>query len=201
MGPEFAFWFFQAKDFVNLGILAATVLAIIIGPIWSVKITRASDERREAAQRKSNIFTSLMKTRKFQLNPEHVMALNLVQVEFYHNAKVLAAHRHYMTLLYRPIHEANDPTLDRALEENDDALYDLLYEIGVDVGYQFDKRDLKKLAYGPKGWIDEETQLRNFRQLMVEVLLGKRGFPTIDYSKVQAAQAVMNGKFPPPPLA
>ena len=46
MGPEHAFWFFQAKDLLNTGILIATIAAIWLGPIKAVQITRQHDEER-----------------------------------------------------------------------------------------------------------------------------------------------------------
>ena len=45
------------------------------------------------------MFTALMKTRSFTLAPEHVMALNLVQVEFSENVQIQAAYRQYIGLL------------------------------------------------------------------------------------------------------
>jgi hypothetical protein len=71
----------------------------------------------------------------------------------------------------------------------------LLHEIGANLGYVYDKRDLKKLAYGPKGRQDDESPVRLFRQLAIELLTGNRSLPVSDFEKAVR----WNGKFPPPP--
>jgi hypothetical protein len=35
--------------------------------------------------------------------------------------------------------------------------------IGAELGYDYEKRDLRKLAYGPRGWENDEHQLRASR--------------------------------------
>ncbi len=197
MGPQHAFWFFQAKDLLNTGILVATIAAIWLGPIRAVQITRQHDEEREGRKRKLDVFTSLMKTRGFTLAPDHVMALNLVQVEFSDNKAVDAAYRKYIELLSRPFPKPGMDGAEHFFEQNEDALYDLLHAIGDDLGFKYDKRDLKKLAYGPVGWQNDESQIRAFRGLAVEVLAGRRALPVVDFGKLNGSA----GKFPPPPTA
>lgn len=195
MQPGDGFWDMQFKDVLTLLVLIATIAAIYWGPIRAVQITRDNDEKREALRRKHAIFHSLMKTRRFALDPEHVMALNLIQVEFYNHPKIDAAYRHYISLLYTKAPPPDDANAERFFEVREDALYDLLHEIGAELGYGYDKRDLKKLAYGPQGWQDDEQQLRGMRALLIDLLTGKRALPVIDYQKLVAAI----GKFPPPP--
>lgn len=190
-----SFWSLQFRDLLNVLILLATIAAIVWGPIKAVQITRANDDAREKLRRQFDIFHSLMKTRRFVLSPEHVMALNMVQVDFYKKPKIDAAYRIYMALLSREVPQPADPTALRFFEEQEDALYDLLYEIGAELGYHYDKRDLKKLAYGPRGWETEETQQRSLRGMMVELLAGRRAVPVADWEKVYANSS----KFPPPP--
>lgn len=195
MPPEVSFWDMQFKDGLTLLVLIATIAAIYWGPIRAVQITRDNDEKREALRRKHEVYHSLMKTRRFVLAAEHVMALNLVQVEFYQHAKVDAAYRRYIDNLSTKAPPPDDPNFERFHEIREDALYDLLYEIGSELGYAYDKRDLNKLAYGPQGWLDDEAQLRAQRALTIEILTGKRPFPVIEFEKL----AVATGKFPPPP--
>jgi Family of unknown function (DUF6680) len=194
---EPSFWSMQFKDVLTLLILVATVFAIVLGPIKAVQITRANDEAREAKRRKHEVFHALMKTRRITLAPEHVMALNLVQVEFYDHPKIDYAYKAYMALLSRKPPEPSDPNADQFFEEQEDALYDLLFEIGAQLGYNYDKRDLKKLAYGPRGWQTDETQLRALRSLMIDTLVGRRAVPVMDFDKTLRG----SGRFPPPPEA
>jgi len=195
MAPEHAFWFMQFKDVVTILVLVATIAAIAWGPIKAVQITRKNDDAREKRRRQFDVFHTLMKTRRFALSPEHVPALNLVQVDFYHHQRIDTTYRYYMGLLSRNPPPPNDPGANHFYEEQEDALYDLLHEIGIELGYEYDKRDLRKLAYGPRGWENDETQMRISRGLLIELLSGRRPMPVVDWDKLVAAQ----NKFPPPP--
>lgn len=64
-----------------------TLLAIIVGPLLAVWVTRISDERREIRKRKMDIFRTLMRTRKVPIHFDHVGALNLIEVEFHHDPR------------------------------------------------------------------------------------------------------------------
>jgi hypothetical protein len=183
----------QARDILTLLVLAATIFAIVWGPIKAVEITRANDDRREQKRRQFEVFHSLMKTRAFRLAPEHVMALNLVQVEFYGHLPIDTAYRKYMTLLGRTPPPANDPGAERFYQEQEDALYDLLHEIGRELGYAYDRRDLQRLAYGPRGWENDEMQQRVLRTVLIELLTGRRSLQVVDALKVATQM------FPPAP--
>jgi hypothetical protein len=195
MSPEHAFWFMQFKDVLNLLILGATIFVIVWGPIKAVEITRKNDEERERKRRQFELFHSLMKTRSIRLSPEHVMALNLVQVEFYGHQVIDGAYRAYMTLLARRAPSPNDPGIQKFLQEQEDALYDLLHAIGKDLGYAYDRRDLQRLAYGPDGWVQDDVQQRTVRNLIIDLLSGRRSLQVIDALKVENATQ----KFPPAP--
>lgn len=77
------FWCFQLKDLINSLVLIVTVFAIIYGPVVAVKISRSQENLREKIRRQYDIFHNLIKTRRMVLAPDHVTALNLVQIEFY----------------------------------------------------------------------------------------------------------------------
>jgi hypothetical protein len=104
--PE-GFWCMQFKDWLNLAILALTIVAIIVGPIAAVWITVRSEERRERIRRKYQTFYALMRTRRVTLSPEHVAALNSIQIEFHDDPTVITAHKRYIEnlsgQLYRPM--------------------------------------------------------------------------------------------------
>lgn len=182
----------ELKDALNFAILLATIFAIVWGPIKAVQISRQNDDEKEVRRRKFAVFHDLMKTRRLALASDHVMALNLIQVEFYQHQKINDAYRRYMALLSRPAPAANDAAADQFYEEQEDGLYDLLHEIGDELGYKYDKRDLRKLAYGPKGWQNDEAQLRAVRMLLIEVMSGRRPIPVTEF---KAPVSV----FPPPP--
>src|SRR3954469_11738097 len=91
-----AFWALHFKDLIEIGILCITAWAIWYGPQKAVLLTREGDARREAQRRKHEVFHQLMRTRGVTLHPDHVMALNLIQLEFYEFPAVQAAYRRYV---------------------------------------------------------------------------------------------------------
>ena len=66
------FWCMQFRDWLNVGILIGTIIAIIVGPVAAVKITLRHELRREMIRRKYATFHNLMKTRRVVLAAEHV---------------------------------------------------------------------------------------------------------------------------------
>ncbi|MGX4804848.1 DUF6680 family protein [Bradyrhizobium guangdongense] len=94
-----AFWTIKLADCINFGILIATIAAIIYGPIRAVEITRQKDIERDAEARKRLILSALMRTRKMTMHPDHVGALNQVQLEFFASPPVIAAFRGYVANL------------------------------------------------------------------------------------------------------
>lgn len=172
-----------------------TVIAIIVGPILAVAITRFQDRREKRQQRKLEIFRSLMQTRRTTLDRDHVGALNLVEVEFHGQEKIKTAYRRYMEFRHEPIPSSIDiDDQDRHFQRGENLLFDLLHEIGSELGYKFDKDDLKRFAYIPKGWNDDEALGRKNALLLSQLLEGKIALP------VTPQQPQENSPFPPAPI-
>lgn len=195
MDCQSGFWCFQLKDLINTLVLVATVVAIYLGPIRAVTITRDNDERREKRRREIEIFFNLMKTRQVTLDPVHVMALNLIEVEFYGNTNIINAYRAYIDNLQKYLAD-NQPqnVIDQFLRDREDAFFLLIHSIGEALGYSFDKRDLQKFSYSPQGWRNVELENQSFRRLVIELLLGRRPLPVAPFTASD-----VNNKFPPPP--
>ncbi|MCF8533072.1 MAG: hypothetical protein K9G48_08720 [Reyranella sp.] len=181
------------KDWIHIAILIATIVAIVYGPIKAVEISRRSDEAREKKRRQYNILHSLMRTRAFSLHADHVMALNLVQLEFYGQQKIDDAFRRYMEHLGQ-----RAPTDGTAFhnwsEDRTDRFYSMVQAIAEVLGFKYDKADLQRLSYSPQRWADDEGQERAFRALFIDVLEGRRPFPVTQFRISE-----INKKFPPPP--
>jgi hypothetical protein len=96
--PE-AFWSVRLPDILNAIILLVTIWAIIYGPAHAVEITRRQDAARDAVARKRRILSTLMRTRKVVMNPDHVGALNEIQLEFSEDHAVISAYRAYIANL------------------------------------------------------------------------------------------------------
>ena len=173
----------------------ATIAAIIIGPILAVIITRFQDHREKRQQRKLDIFRTLMQTRKTRLDREHVGALNLVELEFYGQEKIKSAYRQYMEFRHAPMPpQENDDDQERHGQKGENLLFDLLHEIGAELGYQFDKNDLKRFSYTPQGWGDDEFLMRKNALLLGQLLEGRIALP------VTPQQPKEQNPFPPAPI-
>jgi hypothetical protein len=172
---------------------AVTILAIIVGPILAVIVTRYIDNSRDKLQRKLDVFRSLMRTRKLALEPEHVGALNLVELEFFGDKLVIEKYRKYIDFRHSPIPPNNGEDQDRHFKIGENFLYDLLNEMGASLNYRFDKDDLKRFSYAPKGWEDEQWVIRKNARLLSELLEGRIALP------VTAMPPKQQNPFPPAP--
>jgi Family of unknown function (DUF6680) len=117
-----SFWSIRISDIINSLILIATVAAIVYGPIKAVAIAREKEDIKEAERRKRQIFASLMRTRKTFMNPDHVGALNLIQLEFFDHPAVIAAYKNYIANLSEAVpNPGND--LDNFLNRRQDIFF------------------------------------------------------------------------------
>jgi hypothetical protein len=80
----------------------ATIVAVLAGPILAVWVTRRIDESRLKQTRRMEVFRTLMRTRRMRLNPDHVGALNLVEIEFHGEVPVIEAWKSYWDHLRQP---------------------------------------------------------------------------------------------------
>lgn len=192
MEPDAAqFLSMNATQWLYTCILLATIAAIIYGPIKAVKITRKLDKENEDRSRKLAVFRSLMKTRQARLSAEHVGAINLIEIEFYGTNPIVDSYSAYIRHLNAPLPAKDEQ--DHFFEERNDLFVDLLQTIGNELNYDFDKRDLGRLAYAPVAWELDERRLRYNQGLLTDLLEGKRSLP------ISTAQGGRAGPFPPPP--
>lgn len=156
------------------------VLAVLIAPFLAVYAQREIDLYRERRGRKLAVYKTLMSTRGSKLAPDHVRALNLIDLEFAEDGKVRNLRREYFDHLgalrdVRP--EEQEKLIPTWSAKSDDLLADLLGEMGRTCGYSFDKVALKREIYVPKWQMDLDTEAQLLRQLLLEILTGKRAFP------------------------
>lgn len=177
-----AFDSFTYKEIVNL-------LAIVVGPIAAIKVTRVIDDRRSRRDRKMHIFRTLMGTRRLKLHTEHVSALNLIEIEFYKDKSVHDKLRNYMQ------HLTNEkPDTSRWLEISNELFTKLVQAIGAQLGYKIDQLDIFGGGYAPRGWEMTENEQQEFRRLLIQLLEGKRSI-----SITNMYHFGEGGTFPPPP--
>lgn len=169
----------------------ATVIAIILGPIVAVFITRSLDRKRAKTDRQYSVLSDLMRTRRARLDPAHVFALNLVELEFYGDAKVRKSFREYVRHL-NSVWPTDAKDLPRHTEEGDDLFAELLKELANSLGYNFDKRDLDRLGYLPTGLGNQHSNQLANSQYLREVFEGRRSIPI-------AGVMGNDGQLTPPP--
>jgi hypothetical protein len=124
-----------------------TLAAILIGPIAAVFITRHLDDRRFAAGRKMDIFRTLMRTRRIPSHVYHVGALNLVEVEFLKDEKVVRAWKDYLRNL--GAEPPASPRQEGFYKERESLLTTLLSQIAVSLGLQVPQMDIHMGNYIP----------------------------------------------------
>lgn len=180
--------------YVQTAILILTLVAIVVGPIAAVVVSRIGEERRRKVDARVQVFRALMKTRSVRMNVDHVWALNLIDIEFYGVPKVIERYRSYVRSLNMKA-PMDEESSSRFYEDQADLYADLLHSIGAELGYAFDKRDLDRSGYAPVGWINDEDLQRRNASLLNDVLQGKRALPIANLS------APLNSPFPPSPNA
>lgn len=152
------------------------ILAVLLGPIIAVRLTRYLDNKKEERERKLSVFKTLMATRAYVVSWDHVVALNRIDLEFDRTeAKekaVIDAWKAYLDLLG----EKNLPP-DQWAVRRVDLLVELLHTMAKVLDYDFDKTHIKNSSYSPvaHGTIEEEQRL--LRAGLIEVLAGTRAIP------------------------
>lgn len=165
-----------------------TIVATLLGPILAVQAQKYLEGRRALKEQKSRIFSTLMATRASRLSPDHVQALNMIDLAFNGGSRtrrrseteVLDAWRDYLDHLTSTIGDA-----ERWNDRQRELFIILLSSMANDLGLRYDRVLLRNGAYIPKGHTDIEEEQYQSRKLLLEVLSGRQplsmnvvGFPT-----------------------
>jgi len=172
-----------------------TIIAVLLGPILAVWITRIIDDRRAQQARKMDVFRTLMRTRRTPIHFDHVGALNLVEVEFVDHPKVVEAWKSYLKNLGEelPPLEQKD-RYDKALKDRDALLTKLIYEVSVVLKFKVQQLDILEGNYVPQGWHDDDSEQKLVRRHLIDVLSGRAPL-TIRPEMTQ----IPNSPYPPAP--
>jgi hypothetical protein len=162
----------ELKDWLLLGATAA-------GPILAVQAQKFVERFREQRGRKLRIFNTLMATRAAKMSVDHVKALNMIDLVFYGSWRgrtkkeqtILNAWKEYLDHLNSWKSEADGLLWSSTAEE---LFLNLLAAIAADAGFSFDRVQLKRGAYFPKGHGDYEQDNLLTRKAWLEIVEGKR---------------------------
>ena len=154
------------------------ILAVFAGPIAAVQITRLVDSKKEQRDRKLQIFKTLMATRAYAISPQHVEALNRIDLEFSNKCKkeknVVYAWKEYLDLLGN-----QEINRDQWGTKRIELLVDLLHSMAQVLNYEFDKTHIKNSVYAPVAHGDIENQQTAVRKGVIDILEGKKALPML----------------------
>ena len=181
-----------------------TILAIVIGPIAAVLVTRWVDHRREAHNRRLDIFRTLMRTRRNPVAPEHVGALNMIEFAFDKEPTVMQAWRrlfdHFGTAHPRRDDEVILPDMsqtdqserlgrfdERLGNERQRLLTRLLHTMATALNFPAEQLEIFEGGYTPQGWTDADAEQMLIRRFFVQMGLGMAKLPiaVFDYTQGQ----------------
>ncbi|MGC8536922.1 MAG: DUF6680 family protein [Rhizomicrobium sp.] len=166
----------------------SVVIATLLGPVLAVYVTRRIDEARQVRERRLTIFRSLMATRRATLAADKVMALNMVEIDFYGIKPVEDAHQEVMAHINLP-----RPLPADWGDRHRKLLTKLLSEMAKVLGYDLQQLDVLEGGYYPQGFADIELEQQELRREFIQVLSGNRPL------RVSPAAPAPPAPFPPPP--
>ena len=188
-----------------------SLLALVVGPIAAVLITRHLETRRDFHGRRMDLFRTLMRTRRVPMSEDHVGALNLIEIEFAYEPDVLAAwkllYQHFATEHIRRPDEQRMP--HAALEENrqrdtlfDKRLFDerqrllakVLHSMARTLNFNIEQLEIFEGGYTPQGWQDEFLEQRMARSFILDLYRGRAALPVAVLSGLGPADAAERPK-------
>ncbi len=171
------------------------VAAVLLAPVIAVQVSKYLERKRSANERKLNVFKTLMATRGRMLDPSHVEALNMIDLEFNGVNTVTDAWKAYLDCLTKmpqfPTGEGKDEEQKKSEknlydsqmsswnDKREDFLTDLLYEMGKTLNYKFDKTYIKRSIYSPQGHVDIDNEQQFLRKALIELLMGRLNLPVL----------------------
>lgn len=162
-----------------------TFLAILFSPTIAVQVTERLNEKKRMVKRKLDIYRSLMKTRNTPFDAEHVYAINMIEVEFYNEQEIVKKLVDYIKFR-RNIEPTELEAFQKHSADGQDLLIELIHEIGTNLGYKKDKKELQANAYVPERWQTDYAVSKLNALAINDLLNGKTKLPIIVSSDLPA---------------
>ncbi len=171
-----------------------SIVAIVVGPVVAVLITIWLTRQTQKKDRQLEVFRKLMMTRRIPLSPEHVGALNLVEIEFHGVEKVLTPYKALMTHFAteharRPNETATNDDGETEARHKDDRFHarineeraklrtTMLHAIAQQLSYRIDQLDIFDGGYSPEGHAMIEWEQQMIRRFVVDLYTGRIALP------------------------
>lgn len=171
---------------MSLILAITTVFATLFSPIIAIRVQKYLEGKSQKQTVKVKIFSQLMATRAVssRLLPEHVQALNMIDLAFHGDVKrgktnrsdtekkVLVAWKEYFSHLCSvvPISESGAELWN---QKSNQLFLNLLYEMATDIGYDFDKVHLENAIYSPNAHGDMNVDQFKIRKGLASLLSGE----------------------------
>ena len=173
-------------NFENIELMdLITIVAIVVGPITAVQVQKRIEAFRSRQDSQLHIFRTLMATRATRLNPEHVMALNLIDLNFSEKRKrEKPVVRSWRVLLdqfgkyprienYQNRLDEYKIALNSADTKSQELLIDLLSKMSDALGYDFETIHISNGCYAPTGHAEIENDQTLIRKGVIAMLGGQ----------------------------
>lgn len=172
----------ETKDYI-------TIVVVLLSPLLAVQAEKLIERIRSRKNRKIEVFKTLMATRGSRLSFEHVTALNQIDLEFYGDKKyrkVLYAWKEYFDQLCVKFNLEKEEEFKAWNDKSEEFLANLLFEMGLSLGYSFDKVTIKRNVYAPTGHVKADNENQLIRSLLIKVLSGENSISTQQISSDEA---------------
>ena len=177
----------------------AIAVATCLGPILAVALTLGFTYWRETSGTKYNrrlsVFRTLMATRRVGISPEHVNAINLVEVDFHGCAAVEAEWKIYKNHL----HDDTKPEDESWHRTKEKLLSKLLFEIAKVLKFNIPAIEIFEGGYAPRGWAHRDMRYTGALEYMHELREGTKTLPLWLHGVTPSPPSVTNAP-PPTPL-
>jgi hypothetical protein len=148
-----------------------TIIAIILGPILAIVVSEILTSLKEKRKRKVRLFETLMATRASRVSQAHVEALNMIDLTFYGDKKVIDTWKLYLAQIRED--SKSEGWGQRCL----DLMNEMFLAMSISLGFDIDKLTIKKGWYLPQGhgWIEEEQE--TIRKGFAGLFKGEKALP------------------------
>jgi hypothetical protein len=172
----------EVKDYI-------TIVAVLLSPLFAVQAEKIIERIRSNKNRRIEIFKTLMATRGSRLSIDHVTALNQIDLEFYGQKKylkIIHAWKEYLDQLSAKF--KTDEEYKIWNDRSEELLANLLFEMGLPLGYNFDKVTIRRNAYSPTGHAKIDNEKQQIRNLLIKVLNGENAITTLQTAPDEIAK-------------
>ena len=150
----------------------AMIFATIAGPVLAVWASEWRYSRRQAKEKREQIFQTLMSTRATRLNIVHVEALN--QIDFAFQGNGYSQIRESWAIYRKHLQSPESASVGEAQvvwqTKASDLFANLLHEIAKGLNLPFSKSYIIDNSYRPDAHLYAELDNLKIRQLLLEVL-------------------------------